>query len=374
MAPIIASPDAFAQSTEYAEVLNRLTHTIPELRQAGYVVQSLSYLDLERKKRCDNCNTRCTRDTTQPLSKANSIPSPGTKYSDRQLQPQPRKDSEKEKTPAEETLRCKFHPGKYVKKKWTCCGNPGSAKPCGGATEHKARIYGPRELEGRWQFHQTPGLSTQPERCAAVAIDCEMGTAFDGESELIRLSMVDYFSGAILIDKLVFPSVKIQHYNTRWSGVTALQMDKAYRRGQCIMGMGAARREVLEFVGPGTIVVGHGAQNDFSSLRWIHHRVIDSYLIENAIAKKEAQAEADELAAKLATATGPESSTSAESIKAPPAQQKAGMSLKALIKRRCGRDIQTKGKNGHDSLEDAVAARDLVHFHVMALLEDAVTM
>ncbi|KGM91817.1 uncharacterized protein PADG_12134 [Paracoccidioides brasiliensis Pb18] len=42
----------------------------------------------------------------------------------------------------------------------------------------------------------------------AVAIDCEMGQGASGDSKLIRITLVDYFSSAILIDNLVYPSVK----------------------------------------------------------------------------------------------------------------------------------------------------------------------
>jgi RNA exonuclease 1 len=49
----------------------------------------------------------------------------------------------------------------------------------------------------------------------AVALDCEMGTAASGESELIRVTMVDYFSDEILVDNLVEPGVRMLHLNTR---------------------------------------------------------------------------------------------------------------------------------------------------------------
>jgi DNA polymerase III epsilon subunit-like protein len=42
-------------------------------------------------------------------------------------------------------------------------------------------------------------------------------------------------------------------------------------------------------------------------------------------------------------------------------------SLKNLAKRYLSRDIQMNGKDGHDSLEDAVAARDVVHYQVLDL-------
>jgi len=41
-----------------------------------------------------------------------------------------------------------------------------------------------------------------------------------------------------------------------------------------------------------------------------------------------------------------------------------GLSLKTLARVRCGRDIQTSGKKGHDSVEDALAARDIAHWNV----------
>jgi RNA exonuclease 1 len=43
------------------------------------------------------------------------------------------------------------------------------------------------------------------------------------------------------------------------------------------------------------------------------------------------------------------------------------MSLKALAMKRLGRAIQV-GKKGHDSLEDALAARDLIQAHIMGIV------
>jgi DNA polymerase III epsilon subunit-like protein len=44
-------------------------------------------------------------------------------------------------------------------------------------------------------------------------------------------------------------------------------------------------------------------------------------------------------------------------------------SLKNLAKKYLSRDIQMSGRDGHDSLEDAVAARDLVHYQILDLNE-----
>lgn len=258
--------------------------------------------------------------------------------------------------------------------------------------------------ERRWQFHLTaPEMKTSHR--AAVAIDCEMGTAFDGDSELIRLTVVDYFTGHALIDSLVYPDVPMMHFNTRWSGVTKGDMERARREHKCILGKAAARKAIFRHVGPSTIVIGHGAQSDFLSLRWIHHRVIDSLLIESS-RRKEAELKAEqekkkkeeEEAKEGAELDGPEEDAELsdkrgaklyddgaelnEGVKVEernkpkeggkPTERKPvnkqprrknnpdGMSLKALTMKHLGRAIQV-GKKGHDSLEDALAARDLVH-------------
>lgn len=202
----------------------------------------------------------------------------------------------------------------------------------------------------------------------AVAIDCEMGTSADNDSELIRLTLIDYFSGDVLIDRLVWPSVRMLHYNTRYSGVTWQQMHEARRTGACIDGMAAARDEVWRFVGADTIVVGHGTQNDLSSLRWIHHAVVDSFIIEQKIraaekAEQEKQREAAGKAGEGKDSKEQKGEEKKEEKKEKEKRAEGGLSLKALVQRRLGRVIQA-GKKGHDSLEDAVAARDLVDWHV----------
>ena len=44
-----------------------------------------------------------------------------------------------------------------------------------------------------------------------------------------------------------------------------------------------------------------------------------------------------------------------------------GLSLKVLASERLNRAIQNK-KIGHDSLEDAIASRDLIHWHVVRMM------
>ncbi|KAM0414721.1 hypothetical protein ACHAPT_013438 [Fusarium lateritium] len=160
-----------------------------------------------------------------------------------------------------------------------------------------------------------------------------MGVATSGDSELIRLTLIDYFSGEILFDKLVWPEVSLSHLNTRFSGVTWKSMNAARKARSCIFGKKKAREQIWKFVNSKTIVIGHSTNSDLNALRWIHPRVIDTQIVE--------------------------SNASSE---------RTGLSLKSLSLKRLQRAIQAKGK-GHDSLEDALAARDLLHWNIVRAID-----
>lgn len=242
------------------------------------------------------------------------------------------------------------------------------SKPCRGEAEHAPSVDRSGDLQKNWRFFTTPGAPgssrTRPTWRVAVSIDCEMGVAESGESELIRVSVADYFTGATLVDSLVWPDVKMQHYNARFSGVTRQDMLEARRARTCLFGRNSARKAVWEHVGPDTIVVGHGANSDLCSLRWIHHRIVDTLLVEEAVTKLEKKRKEMEDAP---VASGREKIEGQECPDTPTPHQHSGgrgWSLKALARRRLNREIQKKGR-GHDSVEDALAARDLLHWHII---------
>lgn len=252
------------------------------------------------------------------------------------------------------------------------------SKPCCIEQDHVPIDYGESGLQDNWRFYTTPpAVDRQGEpqhRPAAVVIDCEMGTSEIGESELIRVSVVDYFSGAVLLDSLVFPDVKMAHYNTRFSGVSRQAMNEARARRTCLFGRKEARRAVWRVVGPETIVVGHAANSDLTSLRWIHHTIADTLFIEQSIAdaekllaEAEAQQKAEEAAAVAAAAIEGEEDENKEAVEETVKVEQyipRGLSLKALAHERLNRTIQIRGQ-GHDSVEDALATRDLMHWHVV---------
>jgi RNA exonuclease 1 len=132
------------------------------------------------------------------------------------------------------------------------------------------------------------------------------------------------------------------------------------------MGKDRARKAVWQFVGPNTVVVGHSAHNDLTALRWIHPVVVDTFLIESTKAKNAKAEEKKETDSP--TTVSINVAKKANEHQQPRHRRAKGsgpLSLKTLAKVRLGREIQTGGRKGHDSLEDAIAARDLAHWNVV---------
>ncbi|KAL0467463.1 hypothetical protein QR685DRAFT_448947 [Neurospora intermedia] len=351
-------------SDEYMQYLTKLIPSTPDLIKAGFVVGPLTQTELQAKVKCKNCHKRCTKPDRPPRGRNTSHAGEGS--SD----------------------------GSFA--------NDITDQQAGTSnTDYKCRLrsHGKPLDEGK-QTESTGTSTAQPSPSqfrTAVAIDCEMGVSTDFESELIRLSLIDYFSGQILIDRLVRPNVPMQHMNTRYSGVTRQDLQNAIRNGTCILGgLEEARKEVWKFVGPQTVVVGHSVRNDLSALRWIHKRCVDSLVVEEGVRKqmkekeeeeekekeKEREKQKEERLLEISLHCGPEMAEETrrmmeeEEIKEKEKIKKMrgkrgedGMSLKALTKKKLGRVIQDGGKKGHDSVEDAVAARDLIHHHILGLMQ-----
>ncbi|EQL00849.1 3'-5' exonuclease [Ophiocordyceps sinensis CO18] len=311
--------------------LQRLRELVPsadELEKAGYVLAQLSSSDMGRKRRCDRC-TRALKHggkdsqhgpraavtasaSSLPASTPQTPSQAGVAAAEKAARISKEVDeafdeltislANKPGKPVEPIIRCKFHPGRVAYKagfpdhlrfarKWTCCGSFVMAKPCTGEEHHLPRQYGVGELEKNWRFYTTPLLASSSSPAAAVVIDCEMGTAASGECELIRVSVVDYFSRRVLLDSLVLPQVKMAHYNTRYSGISRQMMEDARRRGECFVGRDQARSAVWQLVEQDTIVIGHAGQQDLTSLRWIHPLIVDTLMIEKMRRKEECTAE-----------------------------------------------------------------------------------
>ena len=194
-----------------------------------------------------------------------------------------------------------------------------------GKNKHAQDDWDHEKIQAYWELRETPWCV--PLARDAVVLDCEMGINARGDQELVRMSAVDYFTGEVLIDTLVWPSMRMMHLNTRYSGVTWPMLYRARETGNCVNGRLGALERIWEFVGPATTLIMHGGRADLISLRWIHKNVIDTVELESRRVQGLHYRTLKRLSA-------------------------------ALLKR------QIQCRYGHDSLEDAVATRDLVHWYV----------
>jgi DNA polymerase III epsilon subunit-like protein len=299
-----------------------------------FVTEPLSLDQLQGKQRCAKCQ---------------KLP----RYIGKSLVP-PRKDTD--------MLYCRFHPGYKLNKLWTCCQQHVSTPACSGSKQHSVQNLTESELRAL-QFHTTPQHATKDARLV-IAMDCEMGTAANGDNELIRVSVIDFFTGAVLLDKLVFPLVPMAHYNTKYSGVSRSDMETARRKNQCLRGTTAARDAVMRFIGRQTIVIGHAVHNDLSSLRCIHHRIIDTHVLEDKFDRMQ-KARWEEVEASMVGLERTQEEIDEErKIHFLPLPDRCGaLSLKGASLRRLGRHIQTA--HGHCSREDAIASRDVAMWHAL---------
>lgn len=235
---------------------------------------------------------------------------------------------------------------------------------------HQTRVYRHGELERNWQYFATPHPAAAQTARVAVVIDCEMGTAESGESELIRVSAVDFFTRRVLVDSLVWPDVRMAHFNTRYSGVSRPSMEAAHRARRTLAGRAGAREALWRFIGPETILVGHSANSDLTSLRWIHPIVIDTLLLEMRIQPRPpllGRPEQQQSRAAAGDGDDDQDRQPPVAVAEVPKRERPkypGLSLKALAVERLQRQIQTKNQ-GHDSLQDALATRDLLLWHLI---------
>lgn len=199
-----------------------------------------------------------------------------------------------------------------------------------GCVSLQAHVYGKpdRFIEKKCRdFALTPAGSSQIPKRRAVTLDCEMAGVVGGMSEVICLCVADYLTGETLINSLVSPTRNVVDWRTQFSGVTRSAMAIAQARHKTLKGWQQARSELWKYIDEDTILVGQALQHDLEVLRMIHTNVVDSAILtKNALCS----------------------------------EFNRHWGLKVLCIELLGIEIQNKGREGHDCLEDALAAREVV--------------
>ena len=167
--------------------------------------------------------------------------------------------------------------------------------------------------------------SRAPTKTVGVfALDCEM--CFTGRGlELAKVTVVAH-DGSLVYEKFVQPESEIIDYNTRFSGIKPSDFHPSNRKN--IRSIREVQRDLMEFIGEDTILIGHGLENDLRALKLIHKRIIDT-------------------------------SIAFPHFSGLPFRR----SLKSLTKTILKRDIQTC-QTGHDSYEDSLACVELMLWRV----------
>lgn len=169
-------------------------------------------------------------------------------------------------------------------------------------------------------------------RRRAVVLDCEMVQVEGNCRELAYLTAVDFLTNEILIDNYVQPTKRVWGWNTRYSGISCAEMNRARAEGRALNGWQHARQVLWEYVDADTVLMGHSLQNDLKVLGFYHSRIVDSQIL----------------------------TSEAVSILLPSDMSLTRRwGLKTLAKELLEDDIQV-GRNGHSALEDTLATRDVI--------------
>ncbi|KAJ6114345.1 hypothetical protein N7486_000123 [Penicillium sp. IBT 16267x] len=232
---------------------------------------------------------------------------------------------------------CLYHPGEARDDVFTCCNQSTFTRGCVLRWNHVRDL----RMEGNpdhdpshpgdgleWKLKETPDkFPIPPNARSGLVLALKTGINRWGEQELIRVSAVDLYSGEVLIDNLVWPKNPLLHLDSGNSCITWPMMHDARAKGLCFEGREAALERLWDFVTPNTYLVLHEGQRDMIHLRWVHRKVIDTHELEGRLWAS-----------------------------------KGNRSLKRLSMVHLKRNIQ-HGRFGLDSLEDAMACRDLVFWY-----------
>jgi DNA polymerase III epsilon subunit-like protein len=100
-----------------------------------------------------------------------------------------------------------------------------------------------------------------------------------GASEAILLCVTDYITGAVILNRLVFPREPITQMRSSIHGISKTTLDNAIRQGQTLSSWEGAWSELWKYIDSNAIIVGHALEHDLDALRMIHPRIVDSAIL-----------------------------------------------------------------------------------------------
>ncbi len=165
----------------------------------------------------------------------------------------------------EEVVDCRYHPERQERLKglrvFSCCHSTNATDGCSSSPfhVHEGR-RGARRGEEIVKFARLPSRSGIGSK--VIALDAEMFYTRGGY-EASRLTVVDFFSEATLLDYLILPRHgPVLDYNTRFSGISA----EMYAGEMKVFTFDELKDKLAEIIQPDTIIIGHSLNNDFGVL------------------------------------------------------------------------------------------------------------
>ncbi|KAH7202710.1 ribonuclease H-like domain-containing protein [Fusarium redolens] len=130
-----------------------------------------------------------------------------------------------------------------------------------------------------WENRTAPYPSSREPKRKAVALDCEMAGVRNGDSEIISICVIDFFSGQVLTNSLVKPHEPIIEWRTNIHGIRPATLSMAVSQGQALRGWEATRQELFKHINTDTVLVGQSLNQDLKSLRISHGKIFDTAIL-----------------------------------------------------------------------------------------------
>lgn len=153
---------------------------------------------------------------------------------------------------------------------WECCRSRETSRGCTTAAFHVWTGAVPGYNGPFDDYVRTKLARTVPQdgNYGVYGLDCEMCFTRRG-LEVVKVTVVD-MDGRVVYDTLVKPDVEIIDYNTRFSGISAQDLENVSKR------LSDVQQDLLSFIFAETILIGHGMENDLRALKLLHTTVIDT--------------------------------------------------------------------------------------------------
>ncbi|KAI0802799.1 hypothetical protein GGR55DRAFT_663869 [Xylaria sp. FL0064] len=113
----------------------------------------------------------------------------------------------------------------------------------------------------------------------ALVIACEFVEMQRGSRGLLSISAVDFFTGDVVLHKLVWPGPSVINWHKPVTRFNKARLNDALKKGKALSGWEQAREKIFEVANSQTIFIGHGLAPYLNVLRIATDRAVDSMVM-----------------------------------------------------------------------------------------------